>query len=118
MSAPGFGAPPSPGLVFGVEGALKLSGSTSAAWPAGAQTPYQAALRGALAPAPATDPVVAPPTYGSAQTGEPLPTAGQPPVWIDDLNLDPRVRVGRRRGDTSCSSGARSAGGSGVATSR
>jgi hypothetical protein len=93
MSAPGFGAAPSPGLVLGVEGALKLPGATSAAWPAGSQTPYQAALRGALAPTPATDPVVAPPTYGSAQTGEPLPTAGQPPVWINDLNLDPRARV-------------------------
>ncbi|HEY1429356.1 MAG TPA: hypothetical protein VGF18_07265, partial [Candidatus Tumulicola sp.] len=93
MSAPGFGAPPSPGLLMGVEGALKVVGATSAAWPAGAQAPYQAALRAALAPPPAADPTVAPPTYGKAQTGVALPAAGAQPVWMDDLNLDPRSRA-------------------------
>lgn len=93
MSAPGFGAPASAGLVLGVEGALKIPGATTASWPAGRQVPYQAYLRAALAPPPAADPVVAPPTYGNAQTGTTLPPAGQPPVWMSDLNLDPRSRV-------------------------
>jgi hypothetical protein len=93
MSAPGFGAAPSPGLVLGVEGALRVFGATTASWPAGTQVPYQAALRTALTPPPAADPIVAPPTYGNAQTGSALPTAGDQPVWIDDLNLDPRERA-------------------------
>lgn len=93
MSAPGFGAPPNAGLVLGVEGALKVFGTTTASWPAGTQAPYQAALRAALTPPPAADPIVAPPTYGNAQTGTALPAAGEQPVWIDDLNLDPRSRA-------------------------
>ena len=93
MSAPGFGAAASAGLVLGVEGALKVPGATTAVWPAGTQAPYQASLRAALEPPPAADPVVAPPTYGSTQAGEVLPPAGQPPVWMSDLNLDPRSRA-------------------------
>ncbi len=93
MSAPGFGAAKSAGLVLGVEGALKVLGATTASWPGATQAPYQASLRTALAPPPAADPVVAPPTCGNAQTGSTLPPAGQPPVWMSDLNLDPRSRV-------------------------
>ncbi len=93
MSAPGFGAAPSAGLVLGVEGALKTYGATTAPWPAGKEASYQAALRAALTPPPAADPIVAPPTYGNTQTGNALPPAGEPPMWMSDLNLDPRSRV-------------------------
>ena len=93
MSAPGLARRRARELVLGVEGALKVLGATTASWPGATQAPYQASLRTALAPPPAADPVVAPPTCGNAQTGSTLPPAGQPPVWMSDLNLDPRSRV-------------------------
>jgi hypothetical protein len=93
FSQPGFGATGVPGLQLGVEGALKTVGSASTPWPAGAQAAYESQLRAALAPASAGDPVVAPPTYGSAQSGSGLPDAGAAPIWLSELNLDPRERV-------------------------
>jgi hypothetical protein len=93
VSAPGFGAAPAPGLTLGLEGALRSVGSEEAAWPAGAQAAYEGELRKALNPPAPADPVVAPPTYGRAQTGSDLPAAGKPPVWMADLNLDPRNRA-------------------------
>jgi hypothetical protein len=98
FSAPGFGAPAAPGLQLGLEGALRTVGNAPTPWPAGTQAPYEAALRAALNPPAAPDPVVAPPTYGHAQSGAALPAAGAQPVWLGDLNLDPRTRCAAAAG--------------------
>jgi len=93
VSAPGFGAAPAPGVTLPFEGALRAQGETSAPWPAGAQASYEAQLRKALAPAAGVDPVVAPPVYGRTQSGKDLPTGQGAPVWLGELNLDPRMRA-------------------------
>jgi hypothetical protein len=93
VSAPGFGAAPAPGVTLDFEGALRAQGEASSPWPAGAQGAYEVQLRQALAPAPGTDPVVTPPVYGRTQSGKDLPKAGDPPLWLGDLNLDPRMRA-------------------------
>jgi hypothetical protein len=97
VSEPGFGAAPAPGLKLGLEGALRTVDSTVGSeelpWPAGAQAAYEGELRKALNPPAQSDPVVTPPTYGRAQTGSDLPAADQPPVWLGELNLDPRNRA-------------------------
>jgi hypothetical protein len=98
VSQPGFGAAGSPGVTLGVEGALRTLDNTSTPWPTGAQAIYDAQFRAALAPPLAGDPVLAPPTYGSAQSGAALPAAGVSPVWVDDLNLDPRSRAAASAG--------------------
>jgi len=92
VSQPGFGAPGVAGVTLGLEGALRTVGNQSTPWPAGAQSKYEAQLRAALAPPAAGNPVVAPPIYGSAQSGSALPASGAPPVWLGQLNLDPRPR--------------------------
>jgi hypothetical protein len=92
-SEPGFGAAPAPGLTLGLEGALRSVGSEELPWPSGAQAAYEGELRKALNPPAQTDPVVTPPTYGRAATGSDLPDSGKPPVWLGDLNLDPRNRA-------------------------
>lgn len=93
FSQPGFGATGVPSLLLGVEGALRTIGTASTPWPAGAQAAYESQLRAVLAPASAGDPVLAPPTYGNAQSGAGLPEAGAAPIWLSELNLDPRERV-------------------------
>jgi hypothetical protein len=105
VSAPQFGAAPVPGLTMDLGGALRAFNPqpTGTPAPTAAQTAYAAELRSSLAPPAATttsanDPVVAPPTYGSAQSGVPLPAAGQPPLWLGDLNLDPIARVAASAG--------------------
>jgi hypothetical protein len=93
VSAPGFGAAAAPGLTLGLEGALRTVDSQETAWPPGAQAIYEGELRKALEPAPGADPVVSPPVYGRSQTGSDLPAPGAPPVWLGELNLDPRTRA-------------------------
>jgi hypothetical protein len=97
-SQPGFGAPAVPGATLVLEGALQVEGSQPAPWPAGTQTPYQTNLKAALVPAAAANPVVSPPVYGSTQTGAALPAPGANPVWLGDLNLDPRTRAAAAAG--------------------
>ena len=62
------------------------------------QAAYQKGLRNSLVPPAAPDPVVAPPTYGSAQTSATLPAANAAPLWLGELNLDPRTRVAASAG--------------------
>src|SRR5262249_27102739 len=89
VSAPGFGAAAAPGVTLDFEGALRTRNAEPSAWPPGAQTPYEAQLRKVLTPA---DLEVAPPVYGQTQSGQTL--QGQnPPVWLRQLNLDPRMRA-------------------------
>lgn len=93
VSQPGFGVAGVPGTTLGLEGALKAVDNQPTPWPSGAQTTYESQFRAALAPAAAGDPVLAPPTYGSAQSGSDLPAGGATPVWLGELNLDPRTRA-------------------------
>ena len=98
VSQPGFGAAGVPGVKMGLEGALRTFGNAPTPWPSGAQATYESQFRAALAPPAAGDPVVAPPTYGSAQSGSPLPASGATPVWLGQLNLDPRPRAAASAG--------------------
>ena len=97
-SQPGFGAPAVAGVQLGLEGALRTVGASSTPWPAGAQAAYQTLLRNALAPPAAPVPVVTPPVYGGTQSGAALPLPGAAPVWLGDLNLDPRTRAAASAG--------------------
>jgi hypothetical protein len=98
VSQPGFGAAPAAGVTLGLEGALRTFGMNDTPWPAGAQAAYEAQLRSVLSPPAANDPVVSPPVYGHAQTDAALPTDGLQPVWLGELNLDPRSRVAAAAG--------------------
>ena len=98
VSQPGFGAAPAPGVTLGLEGALRTFGMNDTPWPAGAQATYEAQLRSVLSPAAASDPVISPPVYGHAQSNAALPNVGQQPVWLGELNLDPRSRVAAAAG--------------------
>lgn len=95
VSAAGFGLPTFPGLVLGLEGALRSPESTPKSWPDDdTQTAFEQALRPLLAPAAANVPVVAPPVYAQIPSGAVVPTTtGAPPVWLGELNLDPRWRA-------------------------
>jgi hypothetical protein len=93
VSAPNFGADPAPGVSLDFEGAMRARGEAPSAWPANAQSAYENQLRNALMPPAANDPVVAPPVYGRTQSGKELPKAQDPPVWLRELNLDPRMRA-------------------------
>jgi hypothetical protein len=96
VSEPGFGAAPAPapGVTLQLEGAFRTFSQSATPWPDGAQAPYETQLRKALSPPVAADPVVAPPIFGKTQTNSDLPADGtQPPVWVGELNLDPRSRT-------------------------
>ena len=98
VSQPGFGAAGVAGTVLGLEGALKAVDNQSTPWPTGAQATYESEFRAVLAPPVAADPVIAPPTYGTAQSDSALPAAGAAPVWLGELNLDPRSRAAASAG--------------------
>src|SRR5262249_40179064 len=98
VSQPGFGAAPAPGITLGLEGALRTFKMADMPWPAGAQAAYETQLRKVLSPPSASDPIVTPPVYGRSQTRDALPDAGQKPVWMGELNLDPRTRVAAATG--------------------
>lgn len=99
LSQPGFGAAAAPGVTLGLEGALRTFNMADSPWPSGAQATYETQLRIALAPPKASDPVVSPPVYGETQSGASLPAAdGQQPLWLGELNLDPRNRVAAAAG--------------------
>jgi hypothetical protein len=99
ISAPGFGLPSQPDAILPMRGVLQpasLAGTTPPAVPQGLQTDLAKLLN---APADAltqsvSDPVVAPPIYGASYPPkdrvEVTPT---PPLWLNELNLDPRHRI-------------------------
>jgi hypothetical protein len=95
VSAPGFGLPEFPGLVLKLEGALRSSDAIPSSWPAGVQERFEQALRPILSPDPAlsTVPLITPPAYASVPTGQPLPPPGGAPLWMRELNFDPRWRA-------------------------
>jgi hypothetical protein len=93
VSAPGFGAAAAPGVTLEFEGALRAQNAQPTPWPTNAQAPYEAQLRNALTPAAAGDPTVTPPVYGRTQSGKDLPKGHDAPLWLGELNLDPRARA-------------------------
>lgn len=93
VSAPGFGLPAFPGLVLGLEGALLSPGTTPTQWPVGVQDQFEQALRPILSPAPGPVPIVSPPVYAQVPSGSALPAPGATPVWMRELDLDPRLRA-------------------------
>jgi hypothetical protein len=93
VSAPGFGLPTFPGLVLGLEGAPRSPETIPTQWPAGAQNQFEQALRPILSPAPAAVPIVSTPVYAQVSAGSALPAPGTTPVWMRELNLNPRSRA-------------------------
>ncbi|MCI0355880.1 MAG: hypothetical protein L0099_12695, partial [Acidobacteria bacterium] len=108
ISQPGFHLPQPlpPGTTLELEGALRLLGATTAAWPEETRTPFQTELTKILnAPWQAMQqegiaPLLAPPIYGCWQAAHhtvespPAPSAPQPvSPWLHELNLDPRYRA-------------------------
>lgn len=93
-SAPGFGMPSFPGLSLELEGALRSPEVSSTPWPVGVQAQFETALTAILDPPPEPEPIVTPPLYGEWPANvTALPAAGSPPVWLRELNLDPRMRA-------------------------
>jgi hypothetical protein len=108
LSDSGLAMEPQPnpaGMMLGLEGALRIVGAKSDPWSDDVRVPFQAALQKILnAPwdfatkeGNDSDPIVGPPIYGcwqaavhqvGARTAPP-----PPPIWLDELNLDPRQRA-------------------------
>ena len=86
-SAPGFGMPAFPNLALSLEGALKAPQTNSTAWPTAVQADFESALTPILTPPAGPDPIVTPPMYGI------WPANGTTPVWLHELNFDPRMRA-------------------------
>ena len=90
---PGAGLP-SAGML-GLEGALRSPSMRPAPWPDPPRQSFQLALRGLLAKPPGqVETLVTPPVYGAQEAGfDGLPPAGSGPLWLQELNLDPRHRA-------------------------
>ncbi|PVM90365.1 hypothetical protein DDF62_08890 [Caulobacter radicis] len=96
VGAPGWGLPAAPGTRLALDGALVPPRTTAPTpWPSTHRDTFQAALRQLLnAPATSGEALVAPPIYGQQHAGRGVvPTPGQAPNWLGELNLDPRHRV-------------------------
>lgn len=103
ISQPGFKIDlPPPDTLIELEGALRVLNASTAEWPEGARTPFQAEFKKILdAPWQAMkeediEPLVGPPIYGCWQaarhTVDLTPAAPASAIWLDELNLDPRHR--------------------------
>lgn len=91
-------APAAEGAVIGMQAALRAPGAGALPpWPDETRVPFQHALERVLTAAP--DDTITAPVYGQAQSGsEPLPPESAEPVWLRELNLDPRLRVAAAAG--------------------
>ena len=89
------------GTTLELEGALRVPQSPAAVWPDTTKTPFQTELKKILDEPwlftqndpQEKDPIVAPPIYGCWQAAR--HTVNIPPAsltWLDELNLDPRLR--------------------------
>jgi hypothetical protein len=101
ITNPGSGLPPlapaTEGAVIGMQAALRAPGADALPpWPEQTRAPFQAALERMLT---APEDTITAPIYGLAQSGsESLPSASAGPVWLRELNLDPRLRVAAAAG--------------------
>jgi hypothetical protein len=93
VSRAGFGLREFSGLVLGLEGALRSPETVPSMWPDGMQQQFEEALRPILSPQSGPVPVVSPPVYAQVPTGLPLPGPAGTPIWMRELNLDPRWRA-------------------------
>jgi hypothetical protein len=114
ISHPGFALQPqpetgAPGTVIGLEGALRVVDTKSDVWIDATRVPFQTALAPILntpwklaTTTAGGDPIVAPPIYGAWHAGEHLVTPGgdaaSPVPWMNELNLDPRLRAAAAMG--------------------
>lgn len=89
----GGGLPQLDGASLDVESALRIPGPDKPPpWPEESRVPFQEALERVLSEAP--EDAVTAPVYGATQAGiDGLPADGDPPRWLRELNLDPRMRV-------------------------
>ena len=85
--------PAAEGAVVGMQSVLRAPGpDTPPPWPDATRLPFQQALAHLLTTAP-KDTITAP-VYGLVHAGaDALPGEGEPPAWLRELNLDPRLRV-------------------------
>ncbi|HEU5060201.1 MAG TPA: hypothetical protein VFU21_26900 [Kofleriaceae bacterium] len=99
---PGAGLPPAAAEPMVFEGALRPvqpPGSEPPAWPASERAAFVPALA-ALVNRPAdlmmgeeAERAVAPPLYGQQHAGQDRLQGGEPPLWFQELNADPRLRA-------------------------
>lgn len=76
-----------------VPGVLQAPAAHAVEWPAYEETSFAEGMRAVLT-APAQTPVVLPPTYGKWHAAAPpLVDGAHAPRWLEELNLDPRMRV-------------------------
>lgn len=104
VGAPGSPLPESAGTLLSYQGALRSPTAEPRAWSDPHRRAFRRAMRKLLSAAPSSpaggeyqplrdDPVVAPPSYGLAPSGESgVPESGEP-VWLSDVNLGPVERA-------------------------
>jgi hypothetical protein len=113
VAQPGAGLPPAAATPLGLEGALKSPALPATAWTGPEREQFIARLA-TLVNTPADvregggPPVVAPPLYGSWPALQARLRPGQPPVWFQSLNHDPRHRVAAGLGTLVVQSNERS----------
>ncbi|KOT34851.1 hypothetical protein ADK41_25740 [Streptomyces caelestis] len=82
-----------PGRVFDLEGALRTAATDAQPWHEETATIFRTAYKAALDAGPLNTRLT-PPIYGSAQADtRGLPSAQAGPLWLHQLNLDPRHRA-------------------------
>jgi hypothetical protein len=97
IAHPGGGLPDleasAAGAVIGMQSVLRAPGPDEPPpWSDATRLPFQQALAHLLTTAP-TETITAP-VYGQVHAGvDTLPGEGAPPVWLRELNLDPRLRA-------------------------
>ena len=101
VSEPGGGLPRMPGATLGVLRALQVPGVTVPSWPTSVKPPFeefQQRLQTVVEAPPGSGRRVPPPIYGSRQVygggtipSNPLGPAA--PLWMRELNRDPRYRI-------------------------
>jgi len=91
-------APEAEGAAIGMQSALRAPGADALPpWPDQTRVPFQRALERVLTAA--SDDTITAPVYGQTQSGsEALPPESADPVWLRELNLDPRLRVAAATG--------------------
>lgn len=96
VSAPGAGLP-SAAEAMAIEGALQSEQTEPSDWSEAEQIDFQRKLRALLNRVSAgagTDPIVGPPIWGGLQAGKRSLSGGDSePLWLAELNLDPRLRA-------------------------